>query len=461
MVDGHVARAHRIRAYRFALDPTPLQEEQLRSHCGAQRFAYNWGLRLVKTNLEQRAAERTYGITDDELTPTLNWSAFALRKTWNNVKDDIAPWWRENSKEAYSSGLANLAAALQNWVSFQSGGRRGRSTRFPRFKTKKSRLSCRFTTGAFGLVDTDRRHVKLPRIGQVRTHESTRKLARRVERGSARIRSATVSHTRGRWFVSFSVEVSDPPPCHVRPGHVVGVDFGVSKLAVLSSPVPGVSDTRGVVPNPARYEHSLRRLRRLQRKAARRVGPDRRTGATPSRRWARAVAEVDRQHARIANHRAATLHRLTSALAERFEIVVIEDLLISGMLRNRRLARRIAAAGWGELRRQLEYKTCWNGGTLVVADRFYPSSKTCSGCGGVKTNLRLSRRMFSCDACGMSLDRDENAARNLAALAAGIAHSTSSPSCGATRNEPAGNPLSGSLRGRGYCHGKPLEGNAA
>lgn len=450
-----------IRAYRFALDPGPLQEEQLRSHCGAQRFAYNWALRLVKANLEQREAERTYGIADSELTPALNWSAYSLRRTWNTIKDDVAPWWRENSKEAYSSGLANLATALNNWAASQSGDRQGRPMRFPRFKTKKSQLSCRFTTGAFGLVDTDRRHVKLPRIGRVRTHESTRKLARRVDRGSARIRSATVTYARGRWFVAFSVEVYDSPAPGTRSRPVVGVDFGLCNLAVLSTPVPGISDTHGVIPNPVLYEGSLKKLRRLQRKAARRIGPDRRTGRAPSRRWARAMSDVERQHARIANHRAATLHRLTTALAERFEAVVIEDLNVAGMLRNRQLARRISAAGWGELRRQLEYKTCWRGGTLLVADRFYPSSKTCSGCGAVRANLRLSQRTFSCDACGMSMDRDRNAARNLAALAHRVAGGASSPSCGATKNEPAGNPREDGRRGRGYCHGKPLEGNVA
>ncbi|WP_172798193.1 IS607 family element RNA-guided endonuclease TnpB [Mycobacterium sp. GA-1285] len=450
-----------IRAYRFALEPTPLQEEQLRSHCGAQRFAYNWGLRLVKANLEQRAAERTYGLSDQELTPALNWSAYSLRKTWNSVKSEIAPWWQENSKEAYSSGLANLATALRNWVASQSGDRRGRPTRFPRFKTKKSHLSCRFTTGVFGLINSDRRHVKLPRIGKVRTHESTRKLARRVDRGSARIRSATVTFTRGRWFVSFSVEVYDSPALDVRPHHVVGVDLGIRNLAVLSTPVPGLSDANGVVPNPARYETSLKRLRRLQRRAARRVGPDRRTGTTPSRRWIRAAAEVDRQHARIANHRTETLHRLTTRLAERFETVVVEDLNIAGMLRNPHLARGISAAGWSELRRQLKYKTCWRGGSLLIADRFYPSSKTCAGCGAVKANLRPSQWVFSCDACGMSMDRDQNAARNLAAVAYRIADDASSPSCGATKNEPAGNPQNGGRHGRGYRHGKPLEGNVA
>ncbi|WP_131805726.1 IS607 family element RNA-guided endonuclease TnpB [Mycolicibacterium celeriflavum] len=450
-----------VRAYRFALDPTPLQEEQLRSHCGAQRFAYNWGLRLVKANLEQRAAERTYGIGETDLTPALNWSAYAMRKSWNRLKSELAPWWAENSKEAYSSGLANLAAALNNWAASQSGTRNGRPMRFPRFKTRKSHMSCRFTTGAFGLTDRDRRHVKLPRIGLVRTHESTRKLARRIACGSSRIRSATISFSRGRWFVSFSVDFSDlRAPLPDSPA-VVGVDLGIHNLAVLSAPVPGISDADGVVANPRQYELALKKLRRLQRMAARRTGPDRRSGRTPSRRWIRAKARVDRLHTRIANRRTETLHQLTSALAERFGVVVVEDLYIAGMLCNRRLARQIAAASWGELRRQLTYKTDWRGGCLQVANRFYPSSKTCSGCGAVKTNLRLSERIFLCDVCGMSMDRDRNAARNLAALADQIAGGTSSPSCGATQNEPAGNPLKNGHYGHGYGHGKSLEDNVA
>ncbi|WP_245721348.1 hypothetical protein [Nocardia pseudovaccinii] len=157
----------------------------------------------MKANLDQRHAETTYGHSGDDLTPPMPWSAYALRKQWNQIKDQIAPWWAENSKEAYSSGLANLAAALQNWADARTGKRRGRTVGFPRFKGRRAGLSCRFTTGAFGLTDGDRRHVKLPRIGTVRTHESTRKLARHLERGTARIRSATVSHRAGRWFVSF------------------------------------------------------------------------------------------------------------------------------------------------------------------------------------------------------------------------------------------------------------------
>ncbi|WP_222719386.1 hypothetical protein [Actinokineospora xionganensis] len=122
----------------------------------------------------------SYGVAEADLTPWLNWSAYSLRKDWNQAKEAAAPWWGENSKEEYSSGLANLATALANWSSSKTGKRKGPKVRFPRFKGKRAGLSCRFTTGAFGLADGDRRHVKLPRIGLIRTLESTRKLARHV-----------------------------------------------------------------------------------------------------------------------------------------------------------------------------------------------------------------------------------------------------------------------------------------
>jgi putative transposase len=122
-----------IRAFLFALEPTPAQERAFRSHCGAQRFAFNFGLALVRANLDQRAAERSYGLTEPDLTPAVSWSAYGLRRAWNAAKQDVAPWWAENSKEAYSSGLANLAAALSNWSSARSGTRAGRRIAFPRF----------------------------------------------------------------------------------------------------------------------------------------------------------------------------------------------------------------------------------------------------------------------------------------------------------------------------------------
>jgi putative transposase len=437
-----------IQAFRFALEPTPGQTAGLRSHCGAQRFAFNWGLALVTAVLNQRKAETSYGIPETGLTPSVSWSAYGLRKLWNSNKSEVAPWWGENSKEAYASGLANLATALGNWNASNNDARGGPKVQFPRFKGKGRAMSCRFTTGAFGLGAGDRRHVKLPRIGTVRTHESTRKLARHVERGTARIRSVTVSYRGGRWFCSFSVEIhrADLPPS--RPASVVGVDLGVKSLAVLS--------TGEVIANPRHLDAALRDLRRLQRQAARRSGPDRRTRQQPSRRWLRTRARIAKLHTAVANARRDGLHQLTSRLVKTHGTVVVEDLNVAGMLSNRRLARHIAGVGMGEFRRQLEYKTRWHSGRLYVADRWYPSSKTCSACRAVKAKLRLSERIYRCDQCPLVLDRDLNAARNLARLAHEATGSMSSPSCGATGNEPDGNPFqTRATRAAGIATGRP------
>jgi putative transposase len=248
----------------------------------------------------------------------------------------------------------------------------------------------------------------------VRTGESTRKLARKLEAGTARIRSATLSWQRGRWHVSFSVELPDPEPGSRLGGRVVGVDLGISTLATLS--------TGRRVPNGRRLDTELARLRRAQRRVSRRRGPergpDRRTRTAPSNRWRKARARADRIHTRVANLRRDDSHRFTTPLVRKYDVIVIEYLHVAGMLRNKRLARHIAGAGWAEIRRQLTYKAEWAGVRLIVADRWFASSKICSGCGTVKAKLGLSERSYVCTACGLVLDRDLNAARNLAALAA-------------------------------------------
>ncbi len=440
-----------VQAYQFALDPTEQQADALRSNCGGQRFAYNWGLDRVKTNLDQREAERSYDVPEDELTPSLSWSAYSLRKDWNAAKHEVAPWWRDNSKEAYASGLANLATALTNWNSSKNGQRKGPKMRFPRFKSaKRSTWSATFTTGAFGLAKQDRRHVQLPTIGHVRTHESTRKLARRIEANTARILKATISHRRGRWFVSLQAEVQRDQPQPATIGGAVGVDLGVKSLAVLS--------TGETIANPKHLDAAQRELRVLQRQAARRWTPGKRSDEQ-SNRWHKTHDRVRRLHHYVANARSDGLHQLSTRLTSEFDTIVVEDLNVAGMVRNRTLARSIADVGMGELRRQLDYKTTWSGRHLAVADRFYPSSKTCNDCGVVKAKLRLWQRTFQCDACGLSLDRDLNAARNLAGLVE-AAGSSSSPSCGATENEPAGNPRKTSPAGGGYRHGKTTPDDA-
>ncbi|TQC50538.1 transposase [Rhodococcus sp. WS4] len=458
-----------IRAFVYVLDPTPGQVEALRSHCGAQRFAYNWALSQVKANLDQRTAERSYDVPDAELTPSMSWSAYSLRKRWNTVKDDVAvnpetgkEWWPENSKEAYSSGIANCAAALSNWSDARSGKRKG-SMGFPRFRSKRAVLSCRFTTGRFGLVTDggDRRHVQLPRIGAIRTCESTRKRARKTIAGSARIRSATLSYRRGRWQVSFSVEITLParalPPVAAGPRSVVGVDVGVKHLAVLS--------TGEMIDNPKHARKQAKQLRRLGRRASRRVGPDRRTGQQPSRRWQRTQDQIRRVHTRITDGRRDYLHEFTTRLVRDFDTVVVEELNVAGMTRSggaykRGLNRALHDAALAEIRRQLTYKTEWTGTGLHVADRWYPSSKTCSNCQVVKNKLPLKVRVFLCDACGYRADRDHNAALNLAALAAVVDGGASSASCGRdvkeARQKPTIRPAT--RRADGIAAGTPHSG---
>jgi putative transposase len=389
-------------AYRFALDPTPRQQGALASAVGGARFAYNWGLELVKQRLDARAAGHQVEVP---------WTLPALRREWNRDKHQVAPWWADNSKEAYSSGLDGLARALKNWADSRHDRRDGRRIGFPRFKQRGRRDACRFTTGTIRVL-TDRKHVQLPRIGVIKTHESTRKLARHLERGTGRILAATITRVADRWHVAFTCELIRQLPASNGQTSAVGVDVGVRQLAVLS--------TGEQIANPQPLERAQRKRRRLQRQWQRRECQRIATGHRhPSRRQQQTRQRITRVDARAANIRRDGLHKLTSRLVREHGCVVVEQLNVQGMLRNRRLARAIADAGFGQFRRLLDYKCRWRGVRLVVADPFYPSSKTCSACGAVRAKLHLGERVFRCQQCALELDRDLNTARNLAKLIAG------------------------------------------
>lgn len=438
--DGWVALA-----YRFALDPSPAQERSLWSHAGAARFARNHMLDLVKAVMDQRTAERSYGIAEAELTPALGWSLPSLRKIWNQRKEAVAPWWGENSKEAYNTGLDSLARSLDAWSKSRTGRRAGKSVGFPRFHSRRHRASVRFTTGTIR-IEADRHHVTLPRLGVIRTHESTRKLARRLEAGTARILSVTVSRdSAGRWHASFQVVVQRAAGTLAlasRGVSLVGVDAGVKDLLVVAS---GDGNELDRVTAPRSLKSAQSRLRQLQRKGARQQGtydPETKRRQVPSNRWRRTQSRIGKTHTRVVNIRRDALRKATTALAQQHQVITVETLNAAGMqanggARKKGLNRALADAALAEIRRMLAYKTRWYGSVLVEADRWYPSSKLCSGCGSRKPRLLLSERAYACDTCGLIIDRDLNAAINLARL--GQAHMLGETS-------PAG---SGPVAGRG------------
>lgn len=378
-----------LEAVKVALDPSPAQERMLRSHAGAARFAYNAALAHVVEQLEQR------NVDGETQVP---WNLYSLRRWWNDVKDEVAPWWAENSKEAYNSGLDALAAGLKNFSTSRSGKRKGPRVGFPRFKNRsRARKSFQYTTGSFGAADPY--GVRLPRIGRVHTHE---RIDTRIAGGA--LKRVTVSETAGRWYASFTVEREHSEVSKDAAGSdVVGVDLGVTHLATLS--------TGEKVDNPRHLKREERKLRRAAKAYSR--------TQKRSNGRRRAADRLAKRHARVRNLRQDYTHKLTNRLAGEFHTVVLEDLNVDGMRRNRHLAQAVSDATFSEIRRQFEYKTSQRGGTVVLADRWYPSSKTCSTCGTVKAKLPLNVRVFDCDTCGTRIDRDVNAAINLKHLVAG------------------------------------------
>ena len=407
VLESPIVSTTMTQAYSFALDPAPEQAIALRSHIGGSRFAYNALLGLVKANWDENRAKKDAGgeVTKDDYLST---SHFDLLYLWATHRDELAPWWSENGSSTYNDATKRLSQAFANW-------RRGKA-KFPTFKAKGRGGSVRFTNTAVRLSDSH--HVRISRVGEVKTYESTRKLYRHLERSTGRIVAATISERGGKWMVSFTVEVQRQVPSPRARERVIGVDVGLATLYTGATP-----DGKHVldVANPRHFVAAEKKLVRAQRIASRRQGP--RKGVAPSKRWKRANARVRRVHAGVANSRKNLIHETTSHLAKNYDVIVVEDLNVKDMVKNHALAKYVSDAAWGEFVRQLDYKTTWYGSTLVKAGRFYASSKTCNQCGTVKAKLSLDERTYHCDACGLAIDRDVNAAINLARQGLAWTHS--------------------------------------
>ncbi len=366
------------RAYKTEL---ALNNEQLtacKRHAGAARWAYNWGL---------ARKQESYRVTGK--SP----SAIELHRDLNAVKQTTVPWLYEVSKCAPQEALRNLDNAFAHFfrrVKLKKEGKLRGKIGYPQRKTRKRGLGSFRLTGNIVVFSTA---IQLPRLGRLRLKE------RGYLPTTAKILSATVSEHGGHWYVSVLVEQEQAIPTNTGP--VVGVDLGIKTLATFSDGT--------VEPNPRHLHSALKKLKRLQRAVSRKP-----KGSHNRRKAAQSLGTL---HRRIANQRVNTLHHFTSRLAKTKAVVVIEDLNVSCMLKNHHLAQAIGDVGFYEFRRQLTYKAAWYGCQVLVASRWEPTSKACSGCGWVDDDLTLSDRTFCCEKCGQVLDRDLNAAINLAKLA--------------------------------------------
>lgn len=348
------------------------QRTVLMKHCGVARHAWNWGVALTKQILDHNNA-----LPDSKIKfPT----AIDLHKWLVALVKSENEWYCECSKSTPQQALMALREAWRRCFNKTAG--------IPKFKKKGKRDS--FTLeGTVKILGSNK--IQVPVIGVLKTYERLPQVL---------TKSATISRQADRWFISFRFDVEEQQSNNTN---VVGVDLGVKALATLSTGevVLGAKSYK-------KYEAKLSRMQWLNRHKI--IG---------SNNWKKAQIHIAILHRKIANIRKDTLHKLTTLLAKNHGTVVIEDLNVSGMLANHKLAKAIADMSFFEFCRQLTYKCKLYGSKLVVVDRWFPSSKTCSNCGIKKETLSLSERVFECDHCGFSLDRDLNAAINLSLYASG------------------------------------------
>ncbi|MCO6009888.1 transposase [Actinoallomurus purpureus] len=375
--------AYKCRAY-----PGPEQAAVFSRTFGCVRLVWNKTLAERHAAYHQRGQKTSYKQTDAALT---GW-----KKT-----EDLA-FLSEVSSVPLQQTLRHQHAAFANFFA-------GRA-KYPRFKNRNSRQTAHYTRSAFRMNNGE--------LSMAKTTAPLRFVWSFDDVEVSTLNPTMVVISRdpdGRWYVTFAIDTDAPDPID-EAGHAIGIDLGIKDFAVTS-------DAERIA-NPRHLERKARNLARYQRRMARcqRGSANRR----------KAKAKVARAHRKVRNARADFLHRTSANLVRRADVIVIEDLAVKNMVKNRRLARVISDAGWGEFRRQLEYKAERTGRTLVVIDRWYPSSKTCSACGYLLAELSLSTRHWTCPGCRTRHDRDINAAKNIVAAGQAVARERSSgDACGA------------------------------
>ena len=353
-----------LRVHKIELNPNNKQKTFFSQHCGFARVAYNEALAIFKDGLN-------IGVFHSEID---------LRKRFNQIKGEKYEWSTTHSQQVGKNAIRQLGNAIEAWVKKQN--------RFPRFKRKGVKDSYQADNGR-NTVQVEGNRIKLPKIGWVRMKENLR------FRGD--IMSTTVSRIANKWFVSVSVDTVPDPLPHISHLPVVGVDVGIKHLAVTSE-----GDTFENPKALRRYEH---KLKRLQRELSRRK--------KGGKNWHKTKAKLAKLHYRIACIRDDSHHKATTTIVNGCKGLGIESLNVAGMLKNHKLAQALADTSLHKFLTYLKYKADRIGVKIVEADRFYPSSKTCSNCGVTDSDLTLSDRTYHCSDCGHEIDRDLNAAINL------------------------------------------------
>lgn len=361
-----------ILSHKIRLIPTREQDAYFQRACGTTRFAYNWALAAWK---------QAYEIGEKP-------SGRSLKKQFNALRREQFPWTYDVHRDCTAGAFDSLQNAFQH---FFRRVKAKQNPGYPKFKKRgRSKDSFSIANDKFLL---DGKKIRIPKLGWVGMRENLR--------FTGKVMSAVVSRVADKWFVAIAVdiEVESRPPKTKR---VVGVDLGISALATMS-------DGRKVHYS-LKWRQLEKQVRRLQKSVSRKQK------GSVSRQ--KAVTKLARKHNELVCLRNDLLHKTTTDLVQEYQRIVIEDLNVKGMVKNRHLARAISRQGWAEFRRQIKYKTEMYGRDLMVADSFYPSTKTCSGCGMVKL-MQLSERVYVCSVCGLNIDRDFNAAINLQNLGAG------------------------------------------
>ena len=360
------------RAYQYRCYPTPSQRQTLARTFGCARFVYNWALRLRSDAYQQRGEHVSYSGTSAALTTLKRQPEYA--------------WLQEVSFVPPQQALRHLDKAFTNFFE-------GR-TKYPTFKKKHGRQSAEYTTSAF---EWDGKTLVLAKMSEPLPICWSRPLPTEVKPSTITV----TKDTAGRYFVSFLVE-EDIQPLDMTQ-QTVGIDLGLHDVVTLST-----GEKTG---NEHFFTKNEKRLATLQRRHAKKQ--------KRSKNREKARRKVARLHARIADRRRDFLHKLSTRLIHENQVVCVESLSVKNLLQNHCLAKAIADVGWGELIRQLQYKAAWYGRSVVAIDHWYPSSKRCSDCGHVLDSLDLDVRSWSCPNCGVTHDRDTNAALNI--QAAGLA----------------------------------------